>query len=227
MFRTSLLPIKRDKLILRGIEYMNIVCFTQRVEIITSYKERRDCADQRISKFINTCGYLPVPLPNIDRLAKEYMDKLRPCGIILSGGNSLIKYGGDAPERDMIDKNLIEYSIQNNIPIYGFCRGMQSILDYFGMPLYQIKGHVGVRHKLHDRNVNSYHNQGTWESSEEIEIVYKSSDGIVEGVKHKKYPIFGTMWHPEREEPFCAEDIRMVQMLFGASECTLWQDIVF
>lgn len=198
------------------MEHMNIVCFTQRVEVITSYNERRDCADQRISKFIHACGYLPVPLPNDNMLVKEYLDKLRPCGIILSGGNSLIKYGGDAPERDMLDKKLIEYSIQNNMPLYGFCRGMQSIQDYFGISLHQIKEHVGVRHVLLDRNVNSYHNQGTWENCDELEILYKSSDGMIEGIKHKKRPIIGTMWHPEREEPFCPADIRMVQMLFGA-----------
>jgi hypothetical protein len=31
---------------------MNIVLYTQRVEIVKSYGERRDCADQNIAKFI-------------------------------------------------------------------------------------------------------------------------------------------------------------------------------
>lgn len=44
----------------------------------------------------------------------------------------MVEYGGNAPERDAVDHKLIELCIKNNIPVYGFCRGMQSILDYFG-----------------------------------------------------------------------------------------------
>ena len=43
---------------------MKRVLFTQRVELVEAYKERRDCADQRIAEYINSCGFLPVPIPN-------------------------------------------------------------------------------------------------------------------------------------------------------------------
>ena len=43
---------------------MKIVVFTQRVEVVESYNERRDCADQRIAEFIVECGYIPLPVPN-------------------------------------------------------------------------------------------------------------------------------------------------------------------
>ena len=42
-----------------------IVIYTQRVEIVESYQERRDCADQSIPRFLETCGYIPVPVPNV------------------------------------------------------------------------------------------------------------------------------------------------------------------
>ena len=70
-----------------------IVLYTQRVEIVSSYRERRDCADQNIPRFIEVCGYLPVPVPNVLSIAKCMVEQMQPRGIILTGGNSLTKYG--------------------------------------------------------------------------------------------------------------------------------------
>lgn len=36
---------------------MQTVIYTQRVEIVEGYGERRDCADQNIPKFLQVCGY--------------------------------------------------------------------------------------------------------------------------------------------------------------------------
>ena len=52
---------------------MDTVLFTQRVEVIESYGERRDCADQNIARFIHTCGFLPVPVPNIKEIAVQML----------------------------------------------------------------------------------------------------------------------------------------------------------
>ena len=197
-----------------------IVLFTQRVEVVEAYKERRDCADQRIAEFIWKCGYIPVPVPNNPEYAIEIADRVGPSGIVLVGGNSLVKYGGNAPERDETDRALIEYAIKKELPLYGFCRGMQSILDYFGNELVNVKGHVAVRHNVSSESevyeVNSYHNQGCVELIDDcIEVVLKSEDGVIEKVKHKDYPIVGTMWHPEREEAFKKMDIDCLRNLIG------------
>ena len=87
---------------------MDIVLYTQRVEIVESYKERRDCGDQMIPKFLHACGYLPVPIPNLLYIAEKIIEKLEPVGIVLTGGNSLVKYGGKAPERDETEKRLLD-----------------------------------------------------------------------------------------------------------------------
>lgn len=204
---------------------MKIVVYTQRVEVIESYNERRDCADQRIPEFIKACGYLPVPLPNNAAIAKQIVAELKPVGIVLVGGNSLVKYGGNAPERDKTDRVLIEVAIENNIPLYGFCRGMQSILDYYGEKLIEVKGHVAKRMMVHgdndlllgsfNREVNSYHNQGCVEiKSKYLHVLAKSDDGVIKAVCMQGGIILGTMWHPERENPFSQDDIRMVKNLF-------------
>ena len=52
---------------------MKTVLYTQRVEVVKSYGERRDCADQNIARFLSTCGFLPLPVPNIKELAEKMM----------------------------------------------------------------------------------------------------------------------------------------------------------
>lgn len=200
---------------------MKIVFFTQRVEVIESYQERRDCADQRISDFIYSCGFLPLPVPNRKEFIRDLLIEVHPTGIILTGGNSLFQYGGNAPERDAVDKELIEIAIQEKIPLYGFCRGMQSILDYFGNSLMQVEGHVAVRHVVHgtegDCVVNSYHNQGCKELKKECGLVIdaRSEDGVIEKIHHEFLPIMATMWHPERESTFTEKDMDIVRKLFN------------
>lgn len=199
---------------------MRTVLFTQRVETVEAYGERRDTADQRVAGFLRLCGFLPVPLPNEPETAKEIFGQFHPVGIVLTGGNSLEKYGGNAPERDSTDTILLTLAIRENVPLYGFCRGMQSILDYFGNDLAEVEGHVAVRHLVSGKDapqeVNSYHNQGCLELvSSELEVLLRAKDGVIEKVGHKRFPILGTMWHPERETPFREQDLFMVRKLFG------------
>lgn len=196
-----------------------VVIYTQRVEVVESYQERRDCADQNIPRFLEACGYLPVPMPNVIKQPAVFVEALQPAGIVLTGGNSLEKYGGTAPERDDTDYCLVESAINKQIPIYGFCRGMQSILDYFGCRLENVEHHVAVRHQVHGKwgnfEVNSYHNQACMEVMGELEIMAQTLDGVIEAVISKKYPVMATMWHPERENPFMDKDIERVKGFFG------------
>ncbi len=199
---------------------MRSVLYTQRVDVIESYKERRDCADQNIPRFLSECGYLPIPLPNVCGMARGLVEEIRPCGIVLTGGNSLCKYGGNAPERDEAERILIETALEKGIPVYGFCRGMQVILDYYGCKLTDVQGHIAVRHSvagmMGNFTVNSYHSQACLEVTEALEILAQAEDGVVEAVRVKDRPILATMWHPEREQPFAETDITRVRALFKA-----------
>jgi putative glutamine amidotransferase len=201
---------------------MRIVLYTQRVEIVKSYGERRDCADQNIPRFIEACGYMPVPIPNIETMAVKMIEQLKPVGIVLTGGNSLVKYGGDAPERDETERAILDTAIENSIPVYGFCRGMQVILDYYGCALQNVTGHVAVRHRINgkigDTEVNSYHNQACLKVNKPLEILAMADDGVIEAICSGENKILATMWHPERENPFRADDITRIQNLFGKEE---------
>lgn len=198
---------------------MKKIIYTQRVEIVESYGERRDCADQKIPKFLMKCGYLPIPVSNLSDLVPLYFEEIKPDGVMLTGGNSLVKKGGNAPEKDATDENMIRCALEHKIPIYGFCRGMQSILDYFGQELIAVSNHVAVVHGLHGSyegmQVNSYHNQGIKEVEEPFQVLAYTADGVIEAIQSTKYKIIGTMWHPEREQPFSEKDIQRVRKLFG------------
>lgn len=199
---------------------MKVVIYTQRVEVVERYQERRDCVDQRVANFIAMCGFLPIPVPNKEELAEKIISRIRPSGIILTGGNSLVSYGGNAPERDAMDKALIKIAIKNFIPLYGFCRGMQSILDYFGCKLVDVDGHVAVRHQIYEGTgqyeVNSYHNQACIYLKRDcgLRMLSYTEDGVIESICHESLPIVATMWHPEREKQIVDRDANRIKTLF-------------
>lgn len=200
---------------------MKKIIYTQRVEAVESYNERRDCADVEIAGLIWECGYMPVPVNNIPQRVNDFLEEIKPDGIILTGGNDLSKYGGNAPERDETERRLITYGETNKIPIYGFCRGMQVIADYFGAELVRVENHVAKRHRLkgsspwNERTVNSFHNMAVKTATGELLMTAESEDGVIEAIKVRDREIYGTMWHPEREKPFAENDIQFIQQIFS------------
>lgn len=211
--------IRNLEIMKNQIQNFKKVIYTQRVEIVEDYGERRDCADQNISRFIETSGYLPIPVPNVLGRLKEWVEAVSPAGIVLTGGNSLVKYGGNAPERDATDGHLLEIAMQEKIPIYGFCRGMQSVLEHFGCELVQIENHVAVRHPVNgawgESVVNSYHNQACLQVKRPLVVTERAEDGVIEAVECRELCLAATMWHPEREEHFAQSDVARLQQLFG------------
>lgn len=200
---------------------MKIILYTQRVEEVTAYQETRDSADRRLPELLDACGFLPMAVPNQLKLAQVYIDEMKVGGVFLTGGNSPVYYGGISPERDAVDAFFISQAVEKGIPVLGICRGMQSILDYFHVPLQPIQGHVAVVHDIQlngrKRQVNSYHTLAARAETvkEPLRVIGISKDGVAEAVEHERLPIQGIMWHPEREHPFREADIAMVRSLFG------------
>ncbi|MDH8678592.1 gamma-glutamyl-gamma-aminobutyrate hydrolase family protein [Fusibacter bizertensis] len=195
------------------------VAITMRVDDVLSYRERRDAIDQNWYDFITECGYTPILLPNKLTVVKELLSSIQLSGIILSGGNSLVKYDGDAPERDEIERYCIKFAETVKVPLIGVCRGMQVIADYYENNLVNIPNHVAVKHQIVDANniertVNSYHNMGIESIKSPLRINAQSKDGSIESISHTIFQIIGIMWHPERETPFELEDINLFSNFF-------------
>ena len=70
---------------------------------------------------------------------KKFLKTREINGLLISGGGALVKYNGSNPERDEIEKIMIDFSFKKNIPALGVCRGMQSIQNHFDNNIQTIK----------------------------------------------------------------------------------------
>lgn len=189
---------------------MKFAAISQRVDEAEGYNETRDALDEQWHGLFRKMDTLLLPVPNVPGFVEMFLSRARPDAIVLSGGNSPVPYGGTAPQRDGTDEALIQYAIRNNVPLLGVCRGMQSIALHFGGVLKEVGGHVGTRHWVggeFSREVNSYHRFAVGSLGDGLQALAQSKDGAVEAIKHKGYPIYGIMWHPERAGGFDARDI--------------------
>lgn len=207
---------------------MKLIGLSHRVDFIESYGERRDSIDQSWYKFVTSLGAVPLPLPNLlDESTTFLLNRLKLNAIILTGGNSLSNLDPQArdaaPERDEVEIKLIEYAIENKIPLIGVCRGMQIINQYLGGGLTKINGHVAVRHQIISedstyrlpKNVNSFHNWTIPSNglAQPLIALAKDEVGNIEAYRSKEHKILGITWHPEREQPFLVSDIQLIKSI--------------
>jgi len=197
---------------------MPLIGLSQRVTLEESTQERRDALDQQWAGFLNNCGVCPFLIPNHPPTVRDILSSVPLAGIILTGGNNLQKYGGDAPERDETETLLFEWALKKDLPLLGVCRGMQFIQNYYEISLQLVPDHVTPKQTIwmdgRSMEVNSYHNYGTKDNKDPLKIWAKAEDGVVEAVLHQTANIRAIMWHPERTHPFSPFDIQLVQSLF-------------
>ena len=177
----------------------------------------------------------PIPLiPEDSQLLASLVNHID--GLLIPGGTDLdpLHYGEepqplvDSPDapRDVTELALIRKALEEGIPVFGICRGMQTLNVAAGGTLHQ---HVGgtVRHDFHmDRAVprdhlahavnvegdtrvheivgpgrlavNSLHHQAVKDLGEGLEATAFAPDGLIEAVEMPGHPFaVGVQWHPE------------------------------
>ena len=198
---------------------MKRLLVSQRVDLSNPHQERRDALDQRWTPLLLESGLLPILVPNNPDWLQFYLANEPLDGILLTGGNTLGRYGGDAPERDLVERMLIQYAVEQQQPLLGVCRGMQQLLDYFGAELEPVKGHVKQTQTIsidgQPEAVNSYHDWGCYRLPPCLQSWAVADDGVIKAIRHRQHPICGLMWHPERMPAITARDRRLLQQLFG------------
>jgi len=201
---------------------MPLVAVTQRVEIDPKHGERRDAIDQRWIGFLAQCSLTPVLLPNDEAAAVDLLSAIPVGGLLLTGGNNLVEYGGDTPERDRMERRVLNIARERRLPALGVCRGMQMMLAAFGVPLRKVEGHVATNHEVDGtgqrRTVNSYHELAAVGGAGPLTVLRRAPDGAVEEVSHPTLPFRGIMWHPERNSPFEESDRRLFREFFAGGK---------
>jgi putative glutamine amidotransferase len=66
--------------------------------------------------------------------------------------------------------------------------------------------------------VNSYHHQAINKLGENLEIMGKAKDGIIESFEHRAYPfLLAVQWHPEMMAQHSIEQLKIFELLVKAS----------
>ena len=198
---------------------MKTVAVSQRVMPMKKPRERRDGLDRRWVSFLERCGFVPILIPNDVRTARKILKAARCQAVLLTGGNDLAPYGGDALERDATERYLLRHALKNKMPVLGVCRGMQMIQDFYGIKLRRFDGHVAAKQiiRVHNKKetVNSYHHFGSRVTLSPLETWAVALDGVVKAIRCPAKKLCGVMWHPERFRPFRKKDLRWVRKFFN------------
>lgn len=196
-------------------------------EFLTQRKENRDFIDTKLIEFLKNCYdcdvYLVHNFFNIKSKKKnkinffDFLDRHRINLIILSGGQNV----GQNTLRDNTEVELINYAVKKKIKLVGICRGMQIINLYFKGSLKKIKKHVRTKNKIISSDnkitkiVKCFHGNGIKKLGSNLQELYLSKDGQVEGFINKSKNILGIMWHPERNRKFKKSDIKLFKQFLS------------
>ena len=186
----------------------------------------------------------PIVLPKVSRI--QDLLGLKIDGLVLPGGADVnpARYSRmpwifarrfcSDPDYylEYFDRNHLPEFIRHKFPIFGICRGLQTLNVLFGGDLHmdlpkhpfskskeQLSHGVLVnsvegnfRSGLH--KVNSFHHQGINRLGKGLVSMGRSStDGLVEAIRHETLPIYAVQWHPERMDDFWSNSV--MQKLFG------------
>ena len=207
---------------------MKKIAVTQRLVENLGYYELREMLDIRWAKLLGSIDLLPIILP-YEANFLEYFNSIDIEGVLLTGGNDLSSVNDDKVShlRDNFETRLLSFAIDNNIPVYGVCRGMQLINNYFSGEVVEINDHVGTTHSLlvnkdskyfDELNmldkVNSFQNYAVSIVGDNLIVSAATSDGVIKAIEHLDYKIFAQMWHSERNDPFNSQELKFIQDFF-------------
>ena len=157
----------------------------------------------------NLYHYFSLLGANVDVIRN---DKITDKQIIKNKYNKIVISPGPGNPNQSGNCIKIVNSLYKKIPILGVCLGHQIIGQVFGSKIIQAKKlmhgktsviiskKIGILKNLPSKfEAARYHSLIIDKKtlSNELEITAETKDGIIMGIKHKKYNIHGVQFHPE------------------------------
>jgi putative glutamine amidotransferase len=172
---------------------------------------------------LKAAGAVSFILPSDDESVVDHIDGLLVSG---GGDINPLSYNEEihenlvrpCPERDSFEAIILQEAYNRDIPVLGICRGIQAVNVAFSgtlhqnitteihhvqsppvfMPTHWIDCTGWLEEMLGRRiQVNSFHHQSINALAQGFEITARASDGVIEGIQHRKKPIYGVQFHPE------------------------------
>jgi anthranilate synthase component II len=153
--------------------------------------------------YLIQAGAKEVLVKRNDEISVAEIKKLNPRGIVLSPGPC-------SPDDAGICLEVVK-KLHETYPIFGVCLGHQTIGQAFGgkiVKTYPMHGKISeIFHTAKNLfkglpspfKATRYHSLVIEKETcpQDLEITAQTSDGIIMGVAHKKFKIFGVQFHPE------------------------------
>jgi len=153
-----------------------------------------DSTERGWYQFLNPHSIIPIandPYQNFNLIA-DSIDVL-----ILSGGD-------DSAIRRVTEIKLASLMMLRKKPIIGICHGYFLLSELFGCGISDIEAHYNTTHEAIYAGakicVNSFHSLCVNNIPSELNPLVLDLEGNIESWVHKKMPIGGVSWHPERSE---------------------------
>jgi anthranilate synthase/aminodeoxychorismate synthase-like glutamine amidotransferase len=156
-----------------------------------------------LAQYVGELGYEPLVYRN-DRITLEEIDALEPSHIIISPGPC-------TPLEAGISNEVVMY-FGGKIPILGVCLGHQCIGQVYGgrvvhapLPTHGKSSPIYHDGKTVYQNLPSPFPGGRYHSLvvrlddafSELEVSARTSEGVIMGLRHKRYTVEGIQFHPE------------------------------
>ena len=157
----------------------------------------------------NLVQYIGTLDPNLeihrnDKISLDKIKSMDPSRIVISPGPG-------RPEDAGLSIDVVK-EFGKSIPIFGICMGHQAITVAFGGCVERANEIVHGKTSIITHSGSAifkgipetfeatrYHSLVAMEDSfpEELKVTAKTDNGLIMGLEHKKYPVFGVQFHPE------------------------------
>ena len=157
----------------------------------------------------NLYHYLSSLKINVDVIRN---DKINSIEILKRKYNKIVISPGPGNPNQSGNCLKIVKSLYKEIPIFGVCLGHQIIGQVFGSKIVQAKKLMhGKTSKILSKKIGLLQNlPKTFEAtryhsliidkkslSKDLEITAETKEGLIMGIQHKKYHVYGVQFHPE------------------------------